>query len=147
MSRRGLSIAVAVAIAAAAFEPFYLRIFFTDRARLAAALTELPYHKLPGMRRFMLDVRACTRDGDTIAIASTMRRAPLWSGGYDYLYLRARYLLGGRTVVPLIGTDNRPQPQWLAKASYVAAYRCDPALPGFAAVRRWPDGVLLRRAP
>jgi len=138
-------VAAAIAIAAAAFQPFYLRIFTMDRARLAASLTELPYHKLPGMRQFMLEVRARTRDGDAVAIASTMRRAPLWTGGYDYLFARARYLLAGRLVVPLVGADNRPQPGNLAMANYIACYRCESAADGFAVIWRSREGVLLRR--
>src|SRR5437660_928583 len=85
VNRRALGIVVAVAIAAAAFQPFYLRIYTTNRAGLAAALTELPYRKLPGMRQFILEVRARTRDGDAIAIAAPLHRGPLLQGGYDYL--------------------------------------------------------------
>ena len=132
MRQRALRIAVAIAIAAAAFQPFYLRIYTTDRARFAAALTELPYRKLPGMRQFALDVRARTRDGDTIAIA-----APLQQDGYDYLFRRARYLLGGRFVVP---QDNP------ATATYIACFHCTSAAPGFVEIWRGRDGVLLRRA-
>src|SRR5205807_1738938 len=61
--RSAVGIAIAVAIAAAAFEPFYLRIFTIDRAAFRARLIELPYSKLPGSRRFLEGVRARTHDG------------------------------------------------------------------------------------
>jgi len=146
VSQRTLRIALAVAIAIAAFQPFYLRIYTTDRARLAASLTELPYRKLPGMRHFILEVRARTHDGDAIAIASPLHRAPLWTGGYDYLFARARYLLGGRLVVPLVGDGDKPQPQNLAMATHIACFQCTTAAPGFVEIWRGRDGVLLRRA-
>jgi hypothetical protein len=110
-------------------------------------LTELPYRKLPGSRQFLLDVRAHTRDGDAIAIAAPLHRAPRWEGGYDYLYARALYLLAGRRVVPLIDPGDRPHPENLAAATYIAAYRSQPSIPGFAVVWRGRDGVLLRRTP
>src|SRR5947208_17127379 len=99
---RALALAAVVAIAAGAFEPFYLRIFTIDRARFATVLTELPYRKLPGVREFLLEVRERTKEGDAIAIAAPLHRAPRWEGGYDYLYARALYLLAGRRVVPVI---------------------------------------------
>ena len=134
MNHRALGIAVAVAIAAAAFQPFYLRIYTTNRAGLAAGLTELPYRKLPGMRQFMLDVRARTRDGDTIAIVSSLRA----QDAYEYLFARGRYLLGGRLVV---------RPQNLATATHIACFHCTSAAPGFVEIWRGRDGVRLRRAP
>lgn len=145
-SRRVLAWAIAIAIAAGAFEPFYLRIFFIDRARYGAMLAGLPYRKLPGLKEYLLEVRARTQDGDAIAIASLYHRAVRWEGGYDYLYARARYLLAGRTIVPLLDPSNRQLTENLRQATYVAAYRCDPAIPGFVVVWRGPDGELLRRA-
>jgi hypothetical protein len=146
VNRRALGIAVAVAIAAAAFQPFYLRIYTTNRAGLATALTELPYRKLPGMRQFLIDVRARTRDGDTIAIAAPLHRAPLWQGGYDYLFQRSRYLLAGRLVVPLRGEDDRPRPENLTTATHIACFHCTSTAPGFVEIWRGRDGALLRRA-
>jgi hypothetical protein len=134
VNRRALGVAVAVAIAAAAFQPFYLRIYTTNRAGLAAALTELPYRKLPGMRQFMLDVRARTRDGNTIAIVSPLPA----QDAYEYLFTRGRYLLGGRMVVSA---------QNLATATHIACFHCTSAAPGFAEIWRGRDGALLRRAP
>jgi hypothetical protein len=136
---------MAIAICATAFEPFYLRIFVLDRAGLGAALTEMPYRKLPGMRQFLAAVRERTRDGDVIAIAAPLHRKTGWLGSYDYLYERAHYLLAGRSVVPLIDVDDHLQPQNLALATHVAGYRCQPQVPGFRLIWRSQDGVLLRR--
>jgi hypothetical protein len=142
---RAAALAVAIAIAATAFEPFYLRIFMSDRARLSARMTALPYWKLPGMRTFLDGVRARTRDGDAIAIAATLHRQAGWLGSYDYLYERAHYLLAGRNLVPLISIRDQPQPENLARADYIAGYRCQPEVRGFTVVWRSQDGVLLRR--
>jgi hypothetical protein len=148
-----------VAIAAGAFEPFYLRIFTTDRARFGAMLAGLPYRKMPGMRQFLLDVRARTNDGDAVAIAAPFPRTvrsgggddhvvtATREGGYDYIYNRACYLLAGRRVVPLPAPGDPALPRDLRNAAFIAAYRCDPAVPGFVVVWRGPDGELLRRMP
>jgi len=137
---------IALAIAIGAFEPFYLRIFTLDRTRQAALLTELPYRKLPGLRQFLLDVRARTQKGAVIAMFAPLTRTREWEGGYDYLYGRALYPLAGRRVVPLLDPENRFQPQNLAEADYVAAYHAGPQIEGFVEVWRGPSGVLLRRA-
>ncbi|MEA2166530.1 MAG: hypothetical protein QOK37_4657 [Thermoanaerobaculia bacterium] len=141
---RVLSLLAAAGIAAGAFEPFYVRIFNLDRSRVAAMLTELPYKKLPGLRPFLVSVRAQTKDGDVIALAAPLHRAH-WQGGYDYLYARALYLLSGRQVLPLLDPADRPHLENLAKAKYIAGYRCDPQTPGFAVIWRSQDGELLRR--
>jgi hypothetical protein len=132
-------IAVAL-LAIGAFEPFYVRIFLADRARLGASLRELPYTKAPGLRRFYAEVAARTPPGARIAIAS---RWTQWEGGYEYVYARALYPLAGREVVALTG----PHPSDVNAADYVAAYRSEPALPGFVTVWRSADGALLRRMP
>ena len=144
MTSRVLAWAIAIAIAAGAFEPFYLRIFFFDRAKFGASLAELPYRKLPGMKAFLLAVRERTHDGDAVAIAAPLHRAAP-EGAYDYLYARARYLLAGRLVVPLVAIDDRPQPENIALAGYIAGFRCEPNTPGFVVIWRSRDGVLLRR--
>jgi hypothetical protein len=141
---RVLSLLAAAGIAAGAFEPFYIRIFTLDRSRVASMLTELPYKKLPGVRSFLLGVRARTEDGDAIALAATLHRGH-WQGGYDYLYARSLYLLSGRHVLPLLDPADQPHPENLSQAKYIAAYRSDPQTPGFALVWRGDDGELLRR--
>jgi hypothetical protein len=142
VNRRALGIAVAVAIAAAAFQPFYLRIFAVNRARMGAMLVEMPYRKTPGLRLFFEGVRARTRTGDSIAIAAPF---PTWEHGYDYVYSRSTYVLAGRRVLVLLDPSNRPQPQNLARAQFVAAYRIHTPFPNFVAVWEGPDGTLLRR--
>lgn len=121
-------------IAAGAFEPFYFRVFLTDRAAMRASLTELPYRKLPGLRRFLVDVAARTKEGDVIAIYAPFAR----DAGYEYAYARAFYPLAGRRVVTF---DQRDQ------ATYIASYHAAPAAPHFAMIWRSGDGTLLRRTP
>lgn len=130
-------------IAAGAFQPFYWRMFVTDRAAARAALTELPYRRFEGLRRFMLGVRARTADGERIAILLPARR---WEEGYQYGFTRSTYLLYGRTTVPMMDEADRPLPRNLAQADVVACFRVDARLPQFQTAWRSGDGVLLRRA-
>jgi hypothetical protein len=141
MLRRWAIVAAAL-IAVGGFEPFYFRVLLLDRARTSAMLTELPFRKTPHLRNFYLDVRARTRSGDSIAIASTYTK---WDGGYEYVYARSMYMLAGRRIVTLLDPQDRPHPENLAKVDYVAAYRSDPDIPHFVTVWRGPDGSLLRR--
>ena len=110
---------------------------------MRAAFTELPYRKLTGFRRFLIDIDARTPPGARIAIALPFQQ---WEGGYGYGYYRASFLLPGKQVVPLLvpGAD-RPAPENLAVADYVAAWHGAPKVPGFAEAWRGPDGTLLRR--
>jgi hypothetical protein len=141
MLRRWAIVAAAL-IAIGGFEPFYYRVFFLDRARTRVILTELPFSKTPHLRDFYLDVRARTKPGDTIAIAS---RYTKWDGGYDYVYARSLYILSGRHILALLDPQDRPHPEKLAGADYVAAYQGEPQIPNFATVWRGPYGSLLRR--
>ena len=135
-----------ILIAASSFEPFYLRIFAMNRRQFSATLTELPYRKLPGLRRFLLDVRAHTNRGDAVALyASGLHHAARWEGGYDYLRERAMYPLAGRRVISLVDDDDRLRLERLSDATCIAAYRSLPSVPGFVVVWRGPDGCLLRR--
>ena len=102
----------------------------------------LPYQKLPGSRELMLEVRARTKPGDVIAISAPFTK---WDQGYRYLYMRALYPLAGRVVVPLIDERDQPHFENLARANVIAAYRCEPRVPGFDVVWRGRDGTLLRR--
>ena len=148
-----------MAIAAGAFEPFYLRIFTTNRARFGAMLADLPYRKMTGMKQFLLEVRTRTDEGDAVALAAPFDRTvrpgesddsivkTTREGGYDYIYNRASYLLAGRRLVPLPDPGEHPSSRDLQNAKFIAAYRCDPAVPGFAVVWRGRDGELLRRMP
>ena len=131
-----------VCIAAGAFQPFYWRMFAMDRGSARAALTELPYRRMTGLRRFMLGVRERTRDGDKIAI---ILPAPHWDEGYQYGFTRSTYLLDGRTTLPLIDELDHRIPENLARADAVACLQLDANLPHFKTVWRSSDGVLLRR--
>lgn len=142
MTLRRWAIVAAALIAIGAFEPFYLKVFTMRRDAMRAMLTELPYSKTPGLRRFLNDVRARTKRGDTIAIAAPFAT---WDGGYDYVFARSPYTLAGRRVLPLIDEADRPRPENLARADYVAAYRVNATVPSFDVVWRSADGVLLRR--
>lgn len=97
---------------------------------MRARLLDAQYAKLPGSRQFLADVRARTRDGETIAVL-----APPVPGAEFYLAARALYPLAGRRVV------TAPE-----GADAIAAYRVMPDVPGFVVVWRSDDGVLLRRA-
>jgi len=132
------------AIAAGAFEPFYARIFVADRAGLVANEITLPFRKLPGSREFILDVQTRTQPGDVIAIAAPFQK---WDEGYRYLYMRSLYPLSGRIVLPLIDEHDHQRGDNLMRANVVAAYRCEPSLPGFGVVWRGREGVVLRRMP
>ena len=124
----------ALVIAAGAFEPFYLRIFTMDRAQFRASMTELPYRKLPGLRTLLVETRARTNDGDTIAIFTPFS----WEQGYEYAYARSLYTLAGRNVV--LAKD-------VAKAQWICAYGGAPQVPGFTVVWRSPNASILARSP
>ena len=97
---------------------------------MRARLLDAQYAKLPGSRQFLEEVRARTRDGETVAVLAP----PVPGAGY-YLFARSLYPLAGRNVVT-----------FPAGASAIAAYRVIPAVPGFVVVWRGENGVLLRRA-
>lgn len=139
---RRLAIIAAALIAIGGFEQFYFRVFFFDRAKTGAMLTELPFRKTPRLRNFYSDVRERTQSGDAIAISSPYTT---WDGGYEYVYVRSLYTLAGRHVFTLLDPRDRPHPENLAKVEFVAAYRSEPKIPNFVTVWRGPDGTLLRR--
>jgi hypothetical protein len=147
MSRNTRLLLAAIAflcIAGGAFQPFYWRMFVTDRAPMRAALTELPYRRMPGLRRFMTAVRERTRDGDRIAIILPARR---WAEGYEYGFMRSTYLLYGRTTVPVLDPLDHAYPRNVLTANVIAAFGVDVVAPHFRQVWRSNDGVLLQRTP
>src|ERR1044071_4695327 len=100
---RGILTAAAfVAIAAGAFQPLYVRMLFADTTRMRAAFEELPYRRLPGLRRLMLDAARTTPPGARIALFAPFND---WDGGYGYAFRRAPFLLAGRRVLPLTTRD------------------------------------------
>jgi hypothetical protein len=150
VDRRALILRIAAGVVlaglvAGGFEPMYVRIFSMDSERWRAAMTELPYRKLPGFRRLLLEVDRSTPQKARIAIALPFRA---WEGGYGYGYYRASYLLPGRQVVPLLVPDrDEPQPGNVALADYLVVWHGRLQVPGFTVVWTTPDGTLLRRAP
>jgi hypothetical protein len=141
--RSALGALALFSIFAGAFQPAYWTIFKANRAMLQAWLTERPYSKMPGLRRFMLGVRERTRDGDRIAIVLPARR---WEGGYAYGFIRSTYLLAGRQTVPLLSDSDQALPGNIARATHVASWpEPPPPLPDFVAMWSTPDGVLLQR--
>lgn len=143
--RAALSAITLAALVAGGFEPFYLRVFAMDAERYRAFAVELPYRKLPGFRRLLLEVQRTTPPGARIAIALPFRA---WQGGYEYGYQRASFLLPGKQVVPLLrmGADV-PAPENLRAAEYVACWHVAPSTGAFHVVWQNADGMLLRRAP
>jgi hypothetical protein len=118
------------------FEPYYVRIFAANQAQTRAAMTELPYRKLPGFRRLLLDVDRSTPRGAKIAIALPFRD---WDGGYGYGYYRASFLLPGKQVVPLLPPAN------LRAADYVVIWKGRFPIDGFAPLWTTADGTLMKR--
>jgi hypothetical protein len=139
---RVAALVVALAIAAGLFEPFYFRIFTIDRARFGAGARELPYRRLAGLRRFLLDVRAQTRRGDIIAVYGPLTHR---DEGFDYLYGRAVYHLAGRQPLPMLNENDALLTGNIRRADYIAAWHAEPPVRGFVTVWRSSDGVLMRR--
>lgn len=145
MSRAARLIAITafLAILAGGFEPFYLRIFRADAARMSDAFTELPYRKLPGFRRFLIDVDRSTPPGAHVAICLPFRA---WDSGYGYGFNRAGFLLPGKQAVPLLADGaDRFEPRNLEASDFVACWHANASPSGFQPLWRSTDGILLRR--
>ena len=129
-----------VCLVAGTFQAHYWTMFTADRETRAGWLRELPYRRMPGLRDFMLAVRARTANGDRIAVVLPHDD---WYA-YSYGFFRATYLLAGRRTIPLVAAGG-PRPDNLRHADYVASLRRHANIPGFAPVFTHRDGVLLRR--
>jgi hypothetical protein len=125
MIRRRLAIVCFLATAAAAINPVLLRMPFSNRAGLGAALTAMPERAgyYPDYPLFLADVRSHTRDGDRIALFVP----DLAWRGYDHAFFRATYLLYGREILPVLARDDKPMPQNVAAANYIAMWNVTPA--------------------
>ena len=95
----------------------------------------------PEYPRFLEEVRARTRDGDSIALLVPTRH---WDGGYSYAYYRASYFLTGREVLPLVTPEDVIVPQNFRRARYVAIWRMQPPRVG-RVVWSGSGGVLVRQ--
>jgi hypothetical protein len=142
---RGASLVILVALVAGGFEPMYVRIWTVDSATWHTAMEELPYRKLPGFRRLLLEVDRSTPRGARIAVVLPFRQ---WEGGYGYGYSRASFFLPGKQLVPLLEPESdAARPENLRFADYVMAWRARPNVAGFTEVWSTGEGTLLRRAP
>ena len=123
---------VFLVLAAGAFQPFYWRVFGIPRAALRARGIELPYRQLPGFHSFILLVRDQTHDGERVALVVPR---PL-TESYEFIFMRAAYLLYGRTLVPM---------SEFSKADAIAAYDANISAPHFTKISTTRYGVFLRR--
>lgn len=141
--RGGLYAGLLAVMLIGGFEPFFLRIFFADRAAASATLTEGPDLAAPGYAEFLREVRERTPADARVAIFVPMRQ---WSGGYEYAYYRASYALVPREVIPLVDPDDEAHLERADEADYVAAWRMTPRIPGFTQVWDADESILLERA-
>lgn len=142
--RRVLALAAFAAMAIGLFEPHYWKLYAANRRALLAYYTELQYSRMPGFRPFLEEVRARVPEGSSVAIWVPYRQ---WYGGYSYAWHRAKYVLAGRDVVPLIDSGDRILSDNLKRATFIAAWHGEPQLDGFKPVWRTREGTLARRAP
>lgn len=132
-----------LAIAIGTFQSLYVRIYTIDLPGLRAAWTELPYRKLPGLRRMLLEVDRRTPDGARILLWLPQHE---WDGGYGYGFWRAEYLLARKTVIPLLHPEHdRMEPSHLSEADWVVCWRQCPPPPDFVLTWKSDDGSLWRR--
>jgi hypothetical protein len=137
------STVIVAAILIGGFQPFYLRIFRVDPVAMRANFTEMPYRKLPGFRRFLIEVDRTTVPRSRIAICLPSQE---WDGAYGYGYRRASFLLPGKQVVSLLRMDaDVPAIENAALADYVACWHGAPRIDGFEISWRNADGTLMKR--
>ena len=123
--KRALALLAFAALAAGAFQPFYLRILRQDGRQLAAHLTELPYRKSPGLRQLCLEADRRTPPGARVLFVAPEK-------GYEYAFRRAQYLLAGKDLVTF------------GDADYIACLpTCE--VRGFTTLWRGERGALLKR--
>ena len=116
---------------------------FVDRGPIQRSMTIMPDRGgwWPDYPRFLEEVRAHTRRGQSIALlVPTMQ----WQRGYFYAYYRASYFLAGREVLPLVLENDRPVPENLHRAQYLAIWS-RPAPAGARVVFAEYGGTLVRR--
>jgi hypothetical protein len=128
-----LTSAAWIAMAAGSFQPMYLRVFATDSNAIRAAYTELPYRRILGLRKLLVDAGARTPAAATVALWVPFRE---WDGGYGYAFRRAPFLMPDKNVVPI---------EEINKAQYLVCWHGCPPVPGFKTVWRSAEGELMRR--
>ena len=120
MIRRVVGATLFTAIVVIGIEPILLSLPFRDRQPMAMAFATRADRIFPGYVEFLADVRAHTRNGDSIAVMVPSRS---WERGYSYAYYRASYFLTGREVLPLVRRDDSPIPENFMRAKYIAVWR------------------------
>lgn len=140
--RRYLALAAFAAMAVGLFEPHYWRLYVADRDALLRHFTELQYSRMPGFRLFAEEVRARVPEGSGVALWVPFRH---WYGGYSYAFHRAKYVLAGRDVVPLIDSNDKVLTGNLKRATYIAAWHGEPPFDGYTVIWRTREGTLARR--
>ena len=130
------------AIFIGSFQKFYLEMYRANVPALHAQFTELPYRRMPGLRRLYLDVAQRTPPGARILIL--IPKMP--RGAYVYAFSRAHYPLAGRVLVPVVDPATEAVLPRVEPAEYIVCWRGCAAPPGFAAIWSSADGALLRRS-
>ncbi|MGH9420855.1 MAG: hypothetical protein ACRD3J_12835 [Thermoanaerobaculia bacterium] len=138
--RRALTILCLAAIVLMRVDRRLLTLPFVDRAPMAKTMASYPEGRWPQFPRFMAEVRARTKAGDSIALVVPARE---WDGGYSDAYYRASYLLAGREVLPVVNEQDEPVPQNLRSARYIAAIGVRFRLPA-EVIWQGEGGALLR---
>lgn len=109
-----------IMIATVSLNPTLLRFPLDDLDMLNKTFTRTADRAwYPDYPAFLDDVRAVTKNGDSIAIAVPTTG---WWDGYAYAYYRASYFLAGREVLPLVTPESKLIPANLSRAKYVAAW-------------------------
>ena len=144
MRIRAILVAAAfILIAAGSFQPMYLRIFTVDGGAMRAGFTDLPYRRLPGLRRLLCGAGVRVPSGATIALWAPFRE---WDGGYGYAFRRAPFLMPDKQIVPMLEADgDRLTLRYLAGAQYLVCWRGCPPIAGFKSMWRSLDGELMVR--
>jgi hypothetical protein len=142
--RQIAALIVFLALPLASFRFPSLALPFRDRStaerELSLAADPAPWS--PDYPLFLQDVLAHTRPGDSIALVVPTDD---WDGGYSYAYYRASYFLPGREVLPVITPENRPVPENVARARYIAAWKRRVTGLARRAVFAQHEGALLER--
>lgn len=119
-SRIACVLFVALAVISVSTDAVVFKVALSNRAQMNRVFTAYPDRGWDAYPKFLEDVRARTKPGDSIALVAPSMH---WDGGYSYAYYRASYFLTGREVLPLVRQDDAPLPQNFARATYVAAWR------------------------
>ena len=130
---RVLTAGLFAAILLLTFDPAFFRRFSSAELARRADPT-------PELAQFTAEVSRLTQNGATIAVVLPYRR---WSE-YSGPYFRTNYHLAGRTLLPVVGTDDAWLQANLERAQYVAAWGVTFRGPG-QVIYEGHHGVLVRQ--